>query len=285
MQSATFQTYVHHRQAEAKQHRQAPREPGAGMLHWNPEVLQRDMTDMAAYHYQLQASATQMLHSASGAASSLLNDLVAYWKLDEASGIRSDSHGTNHLTDNNTVGSTAGKLGNAAAFVAANSEYLSCDTASLNPGTSDFTIAVWFRTTSTTYKSIAGVYSGSSAAGCVLAADNGQVYSFFRDASGHGGFSSVTGTGYNDGNWHLYVAEFDRDGYFTPYIDNVALTGTSIATVGDVSPAGIFAIGARSSSNHWDGDLDEVAIWKRLLSPEERTHLWNSGAGLTYPFA
>src|SRR4029077_17083863 len=43
----------------------------------------------------------------------LLINLVSYWKLDEASGNAIDSHGTNHLTDVNTVASAAGKIGTA----------------------------------------------------------------------------------------------------------------------------------------------------------------------------
>src|SRR4051794_40520428 len=84
------------------------------------------------------------------APSPLLANLVSYWKLDEAStGVapvtRNDSHGTNHLTDNNTVTSAAGKLGNAAQFTAANSESLSrIDNASLRFGDEDFSLAFWF---------------------------------------------------------------------------------------------------------------------------------------------
>ena len=43
--------------------------------------------------------------------------LVSYWALDETSGTRYDSHGSNDLTDNNTVGYTTGVQGNAADFI------------------------------------------------------------------------------------------------------------------------------------------------------------------------
>jgi hypothetical protein len=67
---------------------------------------------------------------ANGGASNLWNDgvgktysqlttaqkanLVSWWTMDEASGTRNDSHGTNHLTDNNTVESAAGAVSAAA---------------------------------------------------------------------------------------------------------------------------------------------------------------------------
>ena len=74
----------------------------------------------------------------------LADNLVAYWKLDEASSTRNDSVGTNHLTSNNSVGQATGKLNYAANFVAANSQYLSiADNADLSVGDIDFTVSAW----------------------------------------------------------------------------------------------------------------------------------------------
>ena len=70
--------------------------------------------------------------------------LKAYWKLDESSGTRIDSHGSNDLADNNTVGSATGKIGNAADFVEANTEFLSiADNADLSTGDEDMSITCW----------------------------------------------------------------------------------------------------------------------------------------------
>jgi hypothetical protein len=75
------------------------------------------------------------------------NGLYFWWKMDETSGTRTDSHGTNPLADNNTVGSTTGKQGNAAQFVVANSEYLSIpDNPSVSMGRgARMTVCTWVR--------------------------------------------------------------------------------------------------------------------------------------------
>src|SRR3990167_8248201 len=74
----------------------------------------------------------------------LPTSLMAYFKLDEASGTRVDSKSTNDLTDNNTVTQAVGKVANAAQFTSANSEYLSIgDTLDLSTGDIDFTISGW----------------------------------------------------------------------------------------------------------------------------------------------
>lgn len=83
-----------------------------------------------------------MLQRVGGAAapSTLLDDLVAYWKLDEPSDgsaqvDRADSVGSNTLTDVNTTASVAGKISLAADFVRADATELSIvDNADLSLG-------------------------------------------------------------------------------------------------------------------------------------------------------
>src|SRR3990167_4764952 len=75
---------------------------------------------------------------------SLLSGLVAFWSLNEASGVRYSHNSLNDLSDNNTVTTNPGVVGMAAQFVAANSEYLShADNADLSTGDIDFTLAGW----------------------------------------------------------------------------------------------------------------------------------------------
>ena len=55
----------------------------------------------------------------------LIDSLGGYWKMDEASGDALDSHGSNNLTDNDTVAaSTDGKINGARDFEKGFSEYL-----------------------------------------------------------------------------------------------------------------------------------------------------------------
>lgn len=84
------------------------------------------------------------------AATSLSTNLQSYWKLDEASGTRSDSFDTSPLADVNTVGAITGIRGNAALMVAANSNYLFMATTSpLEGGGTDFFISAWVYLNST----------------------------------------------------------------------------------------------------------------------------------------
>jgi len=83
-------------------------------------------------------------------ATNLTNNLIAYWKLNEASGTRFDSYGGNHLTDFGGVGQTGGIKNQAANFILGNSSFLLINnTATLATGDIDFSISTWIYLNST----------------------------------------------------------------------------------------------------------------------------------------
>lgn len=62
--------------------------------------------------------------------------------------------------------------------------------------------------------------------------------------------------------------------------DSAATSGTAPNT-----SAAEFRIGAREYAGfegYFDGLIDQVGIWKRVLTAQERTDLYNAGAGLSY---
>ena len=90
-----------------------------------------------------------------GIAQTISNGLCAYWKLDESIGTRKDSYGSNDLTDLNTTAFSDGRVGQAAAFKASNSEgLLRLDTSSLSTGDVDITWAGWLYLNSTAERTI-----------------------------------------------------------------------------------------------------------------------------------
>ena len=122
-------------------------------------------------------------------------NLVGDWSMDETSGTRADSHGTNNLTDNNTVGSTTGVISNAASFVSANSEYLSSTTVPVS-GTGARSMEVWFKTSTTGTMHIAGFGGSTSSV-------NGAAFRLFIESGSlfcrvYGGYAGFGGS-WNDG--------------------------------------------------------------------------------------
>lgn len=227
----------------------------------------------------------------SGRRSSLLDGLVAYWKLEEASGTRVDATGRgNDLTDNNSVGQAAGKVGNAASFVAASSQYLSrASTADLSVGTSSVTLAGWMKfTTVASVRTLLGKYELNQQEYTLDYSESVGTFRFL--VSNNGSANTVLTSSFgaaSAGAWYFVCVWRDA----TAQTINLQINGGAIASVSYTSPsiysgtAGFGIGGLTYPGNYQDGQIDEVGIWKRVLTAAERTALYNGGAGRSHPFA
>jgi hypothetical protein len=217
--------------------------------------------------------------------SALLNSLIAHWKLNESSGIRIDSHGGNDLGDINTVASAAGKLGNAASFVAGNEESLSVgDNAALSMGDIDFTIALWVWFDALTGTGLAGKWATSSIE--YIAYFDGTNLRFHVSNNGSNNVSVVNPQSISINTWYLFVAWHDATANTINLSINNNTPASAAHTTGVHNGNAAFFLGRNEEGLTWlSGRLDSVSIWKRLLTAAERTQLYNAGAGLDYPFA
>lgn len=225
-------------------------------------------------------------HGASGYTGTLLDGMVSYWPLDEESGTRYDVIGSNDLTDNNTVGFTAGVNGAAASFVAANSESLSRASTAVvpHPSESSFSISFWLRT-SATGDALVGHYVTPGADAVLIFLSGGVPQGLLYSATGGQNLGAL-GPAVNDGNWHHILAVYDStDGKFTGYVDGAAgtLAVTDPASNFGSAWATNFQIGLFTAT-YLTGSMDEVAIWSRVLTTDERAELYNAGSGFFYPF-
>lgn len=216
---------------------------------------------------------------------------AAYWRLDEASGVRYDSAGINHLTDNNTVTQAAGKIGNSAQFVTANSETLSvADNTALSMGDIDFTIAAWvYLDNKSVSRDIGGKWGASGQFEYLLEYD--QSSDRFRWIVSNDGTAAVVVSATTFGSpsistWYFIVAYHDSAGNVIGIKVNDGAADTTAHTTGVFNGTSAFVLGGRSSgSAYHSGRLDETGVARRFLSGAEMTELYNAGAGKTYPFA
>ncbi len=90
-----------------------------------------------------------------------------------------------------------------------------------------------------------------------------------------------TGKDVNDGNWHHFVAVSDADGaeYGTAmYIDGVR--DTTIAGAAALTTNGkrmMVGENPDARGRYWNGEIDDLAIWGRVLKDAEITLLYDSG--------
>lgn len=190
--------------------------------------------------------------------------VVACYDMEETAGVRYDATGNgNTLTDNNTVGYASGLVGNAASFVAANSEYLSRSGNLLNNGQSLFMLV-----NLTTINLYNHPFHHSSG-GMLFYTTTGQSYSVVA-----GGVSassnSVTPTG-----WHGVGVSVGGDRV------SAYNSGTYVTTLGvpnSISTIDTW-IGRGEYSRPWGGLIDTVVVVNSIVSSEDFDWMWNSGAG------
>jgi len=231
----------------------------------------------------------------------LIDNLNAYWKLEETSGTRYDETANNNdLTDYNTVGYAAGIIGNGADFEQTASESLYiADNASLSI-TGSMTLSCWVNLESSAarhdlmskFKDTSGGYSWILR----LIQTSGTNYDIYWDNSSNGtslaNSKTTTTTSFSNGTWyHISMVYTSGVGANIIFYVNGSKVGNTVSTANTSiynSAAKFILSGNEASSGNpqtfMDGVLDEVGVWSRALTSTEITSLYNSGDGLTYPF-
>lgn len=225
--------------------------------------------------------------------STLPTNLISYWEMEEASGTRVDSHGSNDFADNNTVTQGTGIQGNCADLERDNDEYLSkADDASFPHSGSgdDISVNMWVKFES--------VVSWQVFMQHYLQSGGNRSWSFYRDTGvmvlelSTNGSSTTSSASVSwspsTATWYMVTMTYDVSaGEVKFYVDGsqqgTTQTGKDtsyFASTADLL-VGSFYDGAFSSGN-MDGLVDEVGLWKKVLTSSEISDLYNSGSGIPY---
>lgn len=216
-------------------------------------------------------------------------NLVSWWTLDETSGERADSHGTNPLTDVNTVLYGTGKKSNAADFERDNNEALTkTDSASLSL-TGSWTISAWIFVESmpTVRCGLITKFSTvitTSGYGIYIEVISGTAYLHGHVGGNSTYFNLTLATGLSTGAWYHVVATWDDA---TDTLTLILNNGTPSSASGGVSTladnaSAIQLGGALSGGQSYDGLMDETCLYSSVLTADNIEWLYNSGNGRTY---
>jgi len=207
--------------------------------------------------------------------------IIHRWRMEEASGTRSDSVGTCHLTDNNTVLSSLVRMeGNRSAdFELANSEYLSAnstDSADMNFTSENFSISflVNFESLSTQQHfvnrgegNVDGYYFYTTSADILTLTVN-QAGANQTVAAKSGLLTTGTWT-------HLVAVRDGATGYI--YVNRTDETSASDTLINPVTATRTLYIGRYEiAANYLDGLMDDIIVWSGVaLSASEVGYLYN----------
>jgi trimeric autotransporter adhesin len=223
-----------------------------------------------------------------GGSSTLLNNILAYYKLEEASGAANDEVGSADLTNSGATQHASGHVNYAASFDGSNDFMGSIDATFEIQAMS---VSVWVNTTQTGETSgiVDNYYWTSDGWSVEIGGEwdnNGTAVFHLNDGANELNlYKYPGGTSIRDGNWHLIVATFSGTSA-NLYVDNTLEATASWNHTITYDAANRFTLGSRSAGGqlYFAGSIDEVGVWTRVLTSDERTELWNSGTGITYPF-
>ena len=219
----------------------------------------------------------------------LTDNLISYWKLDESSGNRADSHGSNTLTNNNSTPSATGKINSGADFTPASSHYLSvADNASLSP-TSE--MSVWVKLDALQdYAAFVSKWNEDASARTFGIALETSKFRFWISDDG-GNFDAISNTtSVSTGTWYHIVTTYKNEtNGIKIYVNGTAAQTSPSNSTSVFDSSAEFRVARAQKfaglTNIVDGVIDEVGYWSRALTSQEVSDLYNSGSGFAYPFS
>lgn len=237
-----------------------------------------------------------------GSGSGLINDIIAYWSLDETTGTNvADAVGNNDGTTEGATTNAVGKISRGVNF-SSSSDDIMVDQASslLFPG-DECTITMWAR-----WDSLPSTL-GHQVALAIAPTGSSPYYSFqisfhtatnylkftIKDVNSDEFYAQTANSCMTTSTWYFIACVCRGTGSpLEIYINNSEVVNSSSGnyTGGQLyqTDQGIVIgnewhsqVGAQAP----DGIIDEVGIWHRALSTSELSMLYNSGDGLAYPFS
>jgi len=221
----------------------------------------------------------------------LIDDLVSYWTLEETSGARIDQHGTNDLTDNNTVSYGTGINSNGADFEATNNESLSITDGSQTglDFTGDFAQSYWvnFESLADHTFSVKGYNTGSQRQWTFRYINGTTDLEFQSSNSCSGGAGVTVDWSPSTSTWYNVVINIDSVASEIDFYVNGSQVGTTQTIQSPIcngTETFYMGIWFDSGTPYYaqDGIMDEVAFWSRKLTTDEITTLYNGGTGTFY---
>ena len=209
--------------------------------------------------------------------------LVEYWDLDGDYDAAVDPTHAGTLTTTGTGSGTfvLGKFGSAIDLESSsgNHAYITVggNENDFDFAASDMSISMWYTTES--------LYSQWQA---LLAKGEGGAWRLHRSSSssnlinfaGGGNFNGDGELDQQDGSWHHIVITHEDSNATRMYVDgNLVGQNLSASSIAGNGFALLIGNNPQQLGRSWDGNLDDVALWNRVLTTDEIADIYNNGDG------
>lgn len=218
------------------------------------------------------------------------NDLIAFWRFEEESGVRFDSSWNElDLTDINGPSFTSsGKIGNAATFLRSRSHHFRLLNANLKniQTQNSFTLACWVQIATLGDASIASLWDTANDDREFLLMHEDGENSFDFKVSSDGEIETKVSTTSTllTNTWYHLIGIYDKSNQEIKIYLNGVLEGTTSFT-GTINNGGTdFGVGSSlvGTTQNLGGAIDAMGIWSRVLNDRDIGLLYNDGNGLEF---
>jgi len=181
---------------------------------------------------------------------------------------------------------TGGKIGNGLIGLDGSTDYLTRSDAGLAVGAGDFSISIWYKSTSATNPAGSEYIFELRDSGTVgnfarLYLDTAGLLKFWLQEDGVGSDQAAGAVDLYDGKWHHIVCTGDdtNDDLVELYVDGELHDTESWGTAdGDLTFDEIAIGGSNGGGNLFAGDIDELVIIPgRFLTPKENRWMYQRG--------
>lgn len=218
-------------------------------------------------------------------------DMVSYWPMDDAAGstLFSDIQGGYDGSCSGTACPTAvnGLVAGALSFDGNDTVNVPYQTVFNWNNTDSFSIELWINTTQSCSgnKVFIGKYGGNSRSmawwvGC----GSEDAARFYVRDSNRTAVTIIGTTPINNGNWHHIVSVFDGSNRQNMlYVDGQLEASSPTNFAGNLVSTSNLNLGHYVNGSHYNGIMDEVAVYNRVLDAAEiGQHYANGVAGQSY---
>jgi hypothetical protein len=212
----------------------------------------------------------------------VLNGCEGYWKLEDT-GWADESLNGYDLTAIDVPAIVTAKVDNGAQFASfpASGLHIADASAPNLDFSGPFSVALWAKNPSGWAECyFVGKGDSGTANSWGFMQFGGQFGAWIRDGAGHSNAYQYGGTPQTD-TWQCLYLIFDES-YMDIYVDN-SRTLHSAWTYPPGDGAQDFFVGGNGSLPSIDGVIDEVAVWSRAITSDERDYYYNAGAGRHLP--
>ena len=219
--------------------------------------------------------------------------LMSAWTLSEASGQRADYTGRNDLTPNNSPTTSTGKVNSTCVHLtAASSQYLNrlvYESGNLILNDESFMVAAWaYLDSKGAVRYICSHWANDVATNQSWGlryrntTDRFEFFIGYTDGTSTVVAANTLGSP-STGTWYLVIGWFDRfANTINIQVNNGTVDSAATATTalqGSLTDFRVGAINVSGITDYWDGRIDDLSLWRRILTSAERTTLYNGGTG------